>query len=196
MGAYSLVMEGVATAMLVGLAVWLGQTAWRAPPGPFRVVSAGGASLCLLIGATSLQHLLILAAQEGLAPSSWRAHALGPLEVARATVSVLVAAWAIMLALRFWTHMGRAQSMVEVLTDRVPSEARVRQAALSLREREVLELIRKGVLSDDDIAATLHISSATAATHVQNILRKTGLHNRRDLMLLPRSGQSLRRAEG
>ena len=26
---------------------------------------------------------------------------------------------------------------------------------------------------------------ATAATHVQNILKKTALHSRRDLMLLP-----------
>jgi DNA-binding NarL/FixJ family response regulator len=49
----------------------------------------------------------------------------------------------------------------------------------------VLDVIRQGVLSDHDIGEVLHISRATAATHVQNILRKTGLHDRRSLMLLP-----------
>jgi DNA-binding CsgD family transcriptional regulator len=74
--------------------------------------------------------------------------------------------------------------MVHALTDRVPSTAHARQAMLSSREHEVLELIRTGILSDSEIARALHISPATAATHVQRILRKTGLHNRRDLMLL------------
>jgi DNA-binding NarL/FixJ family response regulator len=49
----------------------------------------------------------------------------------------------------------------------------------------VLNLIRKGVITDHEIARALHISRATAATHVQRILRKTLLHNRRELMLLP-----------
>jgi DNA-binding NarL/FixJ family response regulator len=74
--------------------------------------------------------------------------------------------------------------MVDVITDRFPLEASAREADLSVREHEVLDVIRRGVLSDQDIGETLHISRATAATHVQNILRKTGLHDRRDLMLL------------
>ena len=68
--------------------------------------------------------------------------------------------------------------MVDALTDRLPSEALARQADLSTRELEVLGLIQGGVLSTDDIAQRLCISPATAATHVQNILRKTALHSR------------------
>jgi DNA-binding NarL/FixJ family response regulator len=56
----------------------------------------------------------------------------------------------------------------------------------SSREREVLEADPQGIISDGEIARTLHISPATAAAHLQRILPKTGLHNRRDLMLLPR----------
>ena len=55
----------------------------------------------------------------------------------------------------------------------------------SPREQEVLDLIRIGVLTDREIARALHIAPATAATHVQRILHKTQLHDRRDLMLLP-----------
>jgi DNA-binding CsgD family transcriptional regulator len=76
--------------------------------------------------------------------------------------------------------------MVEVLTDRLPSDAHARQAGLTSREQEVLDLIRRGVITDREIARALHIAPATAGTHVQRILHKTRLHNRRDLMLLQR----------
>jgi DNA-binding CsgD family transcriptional regulator len=181
---YILIMNGLSALILLGLAWWLGVLAWRTPAGRFRAVTVGGAALCLLLGTTSIQHLVIEAAT---GPFAWRHTLLGSWEAIRATGSVMVGVWAVVLALRNWTRIGRAHSMVDVLTERMPSEATVREAGLSLREQEVLELIRQGTLADGEIARTLHISPATAATHVQNILRKTGLHNRRDLMLLPRS---------
>jgi DNA-binding CsgD family transcriptional regulator len=55
---------------------------------------------------------------------------------------------------------------------------------LTVREREVVDVIGTGQLSDREIAETLFIAPATAATHVKNILRKTGLNSRRDLLLL------------
>jgi DNA-binding CsgD family transcriptional regulator len=55
---------------------------------------------------------------------------------------------------------------------------------LSSREQEVLAMIAAGKLSDQEIAEALFISPATAATHVRNILRKAGLHDRRQLVLL------------
>jgi DNA-binding CsgD family transcriptional regulator len=182
---YGIVMEGVATLLLMGLAVWLARAAWRSSAGPFRAVSVGGAAICIIVGMTSLQHLLILAVRQDLVSARLDDLLLGPWVVVRATVAVLVGAWAIVLARRNWSHLGRANTIVDALTERVPSEAHARQAGLSSREEEVLGLIRTGILSDENIAQSLHISRATAATHVQNILRKTKLHNRRDLMLLP-----------
>ena len=48
---------------------------------------------------------------------------------------------------------------------------------LTAREREVLELLQHG-LGRDDIAGELHISRATARTHIQNILCKLGVHSK------------------
>lgn len=193
MRAYIVVMEGVATLLLIGLAGWLAWTAWRATRGPFRMASAGAAAAGVLLGAASLQHFLHLAFRDDLTSLGWNDVLLGPFAAARATVAVLAAAPAFLLGRQYWTLLGRSQSMVDALTDRLPTDARGCQAGLSVRELEVLDLIRRGVLSDDDIAGTLHISPATAATHVQNILRKTELHNRRDLMLLPPIQQPVRR---
>jgi DNA-binding CsgD family transcriptional regulator len=180
---YIIVMEAVATLLLIGLAGRLTATAWHGPRGPFRVASAAASAGCVLLGATSLQHLLHVTTRDELVSSGRWDMLLGPPAALRATI-VVVSALVVMLGLRHWTILGRAQSMVEALTDRLPSQVFGREAGLSARELEVLDVIRKGVLSDHEISETLHISRATAATHVQNILRKTDLHNRRDLMLL------------
>jgi DNA-binding CsgD family transcriptional regulator len=180
---YIIVMEAAATLLLIGLVGRLTVTAWHGPRGAFRVASAAASAVCALLGATSLQHLLHVTTRDELVSLGWWDTLLGPLAALRATI-VVVTALTVMLGLRYWTILGRAQSMVDALTDRLPSQVSGWEAALSARELEVLDVIRKGVLSDHDISETLHISRATAATHVQNILRKTDLHNRRDLMLL------------
>jgi len=50
-------------------------------------------------------------------------------------------------------------------------------AHLTLREREILQLISQGH-RDRDIAEGLHISEKTVQKHVQSILSKLGAHNR------------------
>jgi DNA-binding NarL/FixJ family response regulator len=65
------------------------------------------------------------------------------------------------------------------LAEGVPdlAAARARMAVLSDREREVVELIASG-LGNREIAGRLVISQFTVKRHVQNILRKLGLHTR------------------
>jgi len=185
MNAYIIVMDAVAILLLSTVAVGLAIAARRAPRGPFCASSLGGAAVCLLLMIASLHHLLMVAAHSGLLASHWADWLLGPLAAIQATLVVLVAGAAVILGRHYWHRLGRAHTMVEVLTDRLPPDAHARQARLTAREQEVLDLIRKGVVTDCEIGRTLQIAPATAATHVQRILRKTGLHNRHDLMLLP-----------
>jgi len=183
---YIIAMETVAAVTLAALATGLVVGA-RAPRGPFRVLSLGGAAVCLLLVFSSLHHLLLAAIRADLLPSHWVDWLLGPIAALQATLAVLVGVSAVVVARQYWHRVGRAHTMVELLTDRLPSDACARQAGLTSREQEVLDLIRRGLISDGEIAEVLQISPATAATHVQRILRKTGLHNRHDLMLLPRA---------
>jgi DNA-binding CsgD family transcriptional regulator len=183
--AYIIAMDAAAVLLLSTVAMGLVIAARRAPRGPFRALSLGGAAVCLLLVIASLHHLLLVAAHMGLLAPHWVDWLLGPLAAIQATLDVFVAVFAVVLARHYWHRVGRAHTMVDVLTDRLPSDAHARQARLTAREEEVLNLIRKGVITDHEIARALHISRATAATHVQRILRKTLLHNRRELMLLP-----------
>lgn len=56
-------------------------------------------------------------------------------------------------------------------------EAALGVEPLTQREREVLELIARG-LPNDQIASRLFVSVRTVRNHVQNILRKLGVHSK------------------
>lgn len=64
-------------------------------------------------------------------------------------------------------------------------QARVRVAALSEKEREVLALLGEG-LSNADAGRRLHMSEATVKTYVSRILAKLGCENRVQAALLAR----------
>jgi DNA-binding CsgD family transcriptional regulator len=183
--AYIIAMDTVAVLLLSALAVGLAIAARRGRPGALRGLSLSGAAACLLLALASLHRLLLVAAHVGLLASHWVDWLLGPLAAIQATLAVLVGVAAVVFVRYYWHRLGRAHTMVDVLTDRLPPKAHARQAKLTPREQEILDLIRKGVITDREIARALHIAPATAATHVQRILQKTRLHNRHDLMLLP-----------
>ena len=185
MNVYIMAMDTVAVLLLLALATGLAIAGRRGRPGALRALSLGGAAVCLLLAIASLHRLLLVASHAGLLASHWVDWLLGPMAATQATLAVFVGLAAGVLVRHYWHRMGRAHMMVGVLTDRLPSDARARQARLTPREQEVLDLIRIGVLTDREIARALHIAPATAATHVQRILHKTRLHDRRDLMLLP-----------
>ncbi len=55
--------------------------------------------------------------------------------------------------------------------------------ALTPREREIVELVGRG-LSNDEIAANLYISAATAKTHVNRAMTKLGARDRAQVVIV------------
>ena len=66
---------------------------------------------------------------------------------------------------------------------RPPEAAPAALNALTAREREVMELVAAG-LTNDEIAARLVLSPATAKTHVSRILTKLDVRDRSQLVIL------------
>ncbi len=73
--------------------------------------------------------------------------------------------------------------MLAVLSKRLDTQ-KLSTLRLTPREVEVLEAMAKGFLDDSELAARLSIAPTTAATHVRNIMKKAGVRDRRDLLLL------------
>jgi DNA-binding NarL/FixJ family response regulator len=71
--------------------------------------------------------------------------------------------------------------IAEFATRRDPSEPLPALAELTVRERDILLLVARG-LGNDEIAGRLVISPLTAKSHVRNILRKLDCHDRAGLV--------------
>ena len=76
----------------------------------------------------------------------------------------------------------RLDDLLTSMVDRVPFDTERIQELLTPRELEVLTVMSTGTLADRALADRLEISPATARTHVRNIMSKTGVHDRRDLL--------------
>jgi DNA-binding NarL/FixJ family response regulator len=90
----------------------------------------------------------------------------------------VVAAGGALLAPRFARRL-----IEELLRDRERSNAPAELEELTAREREVMALVAHG-LSNVQIAAYLHLSTATVKTHVARALMKLGVHDRAQLVSL------------
>jgi DNA-binding NarL/FixJ family response regulator len=71
----------------------------------------------------------------------------------------------------------------EFATKAKPSRPAKELAMLTGREREVLQLVAGGQ-NNDEIAARLYMSPATARTHVSRIMTKVGARDRAQLVVL------------
>ncbi|HEX8631719.1 MAG TPA: LuxR C-terminal-related transcriptional regulator [Catenuloplanes sp.] len=83
-------------------------------------------------------------------------------------------------ALRYGQGLSYEEMLAYALDERrpsVPSASPATPTPLTRREREISELVARG-LSNKDIAATLLISPRTAESHIENILNKLGFTSR------------------
>jgi RNA polymerase sigma factor (sigma-70 family) len=80
---------------------------------------------------------------------------------------------------------GLTRRLIARLVDRAPNRQLNTEALAQLteREREVTALAAHG-MSNDEIAAALHISQATAKTHISRAMTKLGARDRAQLVAL------------
>ena len=85
---------------------------------------------------------------------------------------------------RYGKSLKTADRIASAVSDRLFEGTSLTEYGFTAREIEVLRAISDGHISDNEIAEILFIAPATAATHVKNILRKSGVRSRRELALL------------
>ena len=107
---------------------------------------------------------------------------VGGFIVAAATTGVGVVA--MVRVPKICKEMGRVRHMASVLSSRVEDGREISKLGLTPREFEILEVMSEGSLSNQEISGALSMSPATAGTHIRNILKKAGLKDREDLVVL------------
>ncbi|BDV31922.1 helix-turn-helix transcriptional regulator [Microbacterium terricola] len=143
-----------------------------------------------------LWQLAVAASREAIAPAQLAPYAAFRLAEALANAGDRAGARTAAQTAREWAEeigMGLIVDSVTELERRVgavggdhrdaPSDAASLEALLTERERQVLDLVARG-LSNGQIAEQLFISTKTASVHVSNILRKTGAATRTEAAYL------------
>ena len=108
----------------------------------------------------------------------------GWLELALVLLLVPLAGYGLRAMHEFSHGLDRRLTALDILSNRSDFELPALDLqALTARERELVHLLVDGTTSDEDLARKLSISPSTAATHVRNILRKTGMNSRQQLTI-------------
>lgn len=171
-------------AMYAGLGGW----AWRLYRGDRSIrvrVIAGSlvlVSASFMLGAVT--RLTVVAVQMSWLNASIERFILSEWHLVQSLAATLLGLVAVFTIRRHGTALRSVDRIAGAVGDRLLDGATLAELGLTRRELDVLEAIANGYVSDTDIGAHLFISPATAGTHVKNILRKTGLRSRRELMLL------------
>lgn len=141
----------------------------------------GAACAAFVIGAA--QRLAVQAVTAGWLPDIGLSDVTTTWQLVQSLAALAIAIAGFWALSRTWGAMGLSEQVASTLAGRLP-DVDLESCDLTAREREVVDVIRTGALSDREIAEKLFIAPTTAATHVKRILRKTGLSSRRDLLLL------------
>lgn len=131
----------------------------------------------------ALQRLAVQAVTAGWLPDVGLSDVTSTWQLIQSLVALGIAIAGFWALSRTWGPIGLSEQVASTLAGKLP-DVDLDECDLTARELEVVEVIRRGILSDKEIGEMLFIAPTTAATHVKRILRKTGLSSRRDLLLL------------
>jgi DNA-binding CsgD family transcriptional regulator len=167
----------VNTLAFAGVGVWAARTAVRETSQPLRALNWIVVLACSAFLLAAAHHLVLASTWDPASLAWWR--------LARNLLTFLLAVIVVGSLRRVSVSVRSLERLLAVLSAGGSSElVQVEHRPLTPREVEVCGLIGQGLVSDEAIAAELHISPSTAKTHVRNILAKTGVGSRRAIVLL------------
>lgn len=170
--------------LFAGLAFWSIRLALREELPRIRPLAWGLAAVALAFVLGAATRLLLVAVRLGWLDGAVGEFVTSDWHLVQSIVATILGVAGFLLARRVGGSLRQADRIASAVTDRLPSESEFEDLGLTTREREVLEVLATGKMSDQEIGEELFISPATAGTHIKNILRKAGLKSRRDLSLL------------
>ena len=167
-----------------GLTVWGLRRALREISPRIRTLAWALVAVSVAFVLFSLTRLALIAIGLGWIPGRLSQFLDSGWVLVQSVITLGVGVFAVVVIRRAARSLRESDRIISVLSERLMGETSLEDFSFTSRELEVLEVIAQGTLSDREISQILYISPATAATHVRNILKKSGVKSRRELVLL------------
>ena len=176
----------IATIMLLfaGLGMWMWTSMHKDDSPRIRVLSAMLAvvSLAFVLGAAT--RLVSVGVRMGWLDGRVGDFIASEWHLIQSLASTALGVVGFLLVRRYGKSLKTADRIASAVSNKLFEGSSLTEFGFTNREVEVLQAISDGHISDNEIAEILFIAPATAATHVKNILKKTGVRSRRELALL------------
>ncbi len=176
--------------IFLGLSIWAAGFAMREESARLRSLSWALAvvSAAFVLGAVTRG--ILVAVRNGWISGRVGDFLVGDWHLVQSLAATAIGVAGIMLLRRVSTGLKAADQIASTVSEHFLAGGSLEQFGLTGRELEVLDAIGRGFVTDHEIAETFFISPATAGTHVKNIMRKTGVKSRRELLFLVESARS------
>lgn len=184
MGYLLFVVISVNVVLFTGFAVWAWRY-WRRERSPRIRLLAGAlaaVSTAFVLGATT--RLVGVTVRLGWIDGRVGDFIISEWHLIQSLAATALGLAGIFVVRRHSASFKSADKIVSAVSDRLLEGGGLEDLGLTAREIEVMRAIADGHIRDAEIAEILFIAPATAATHVKNILKKTGVKSRRELALL------------
>jgi DNA-binding CsgD family transcriptional regulator len=181
---FLLAMTIVTDALLVTVAVRAILLAQRIRSRFARLQAEMIVLLCAAGLIASIQDIGFQMTQIGWLSESLGKQFVGRIQAVLVVGGLFVVVPVLMILRKLTVEFAEAETLNKALVNRLPRGVNIESAGLTPREIEVVGVIGAGHVSDSEIAEQLLVSASTAATHVRNIMKKTGIKRRGDLALL------------
>lgn len=172
------------TGVFLALSVWAALVARREDSVRLKVLAGALAvvSFAFVLGAVTRG--LLVAVRLGWISGSVGDFLVDEWHVVQSLTATAIGLTAVILLKRVSSSFRAADDIASAVSHHFLAGGSLDQFGLTGRELEVLNAIGRGFLTDQQIAEEFFISPATAGTHVKNIMRKTGVKSRRELVFI------------
>lgn len=110
--------------------------------------------------------------------------ARGPAQTVIGWLTLVFLLLLLVFGARLAAAVRRRETLISVISDGSPLDITLSDIDLTPRELDVLLAIQDGKLSNNELAEHLYVSPATVSTHVTKVMKKAGVSDRRELMLI------------
>lgn len=171
-------------AVFLGLAVWSARFAIKEDSPRLRLL-AGALSVvssAFVLGAVT--RALLVATRQGWISGRFGDFVVADWHLVQSGFATLLGVAGVILLRRYSASLRAADKIASAVAQHFLDGGSLEQFDLTSRELEILDGISRGVITDAEIAEEFFIAPTTAGTHVKNIMKKTGVKTRRDLVFL------------
>jgi DNA-binding CsgD family transcriptional regulator len=170
--------------LFAGLGLWVWTSMHKDDSPRIRVLSAMLAVVALAFVLGAATRLISVAVRMGWLDGRVGDFIASEWHLIQSLASTALGVVGFLLVRRYGKSLKTADRIATAVSNRLFEGSSLTEYGFTNREIEVLRAIADGYISDNEIAEILFIAPATAATHVKNILKKSGVRSRRELALL------------